>query len=122
MIEKIEIEGVHMEVDDNIRRYVLKKIAKLDKYLPKQAKESAHAEVILKSKESKGNRSTCEVTLFLPKETINVKESTQNIYAAIDIVEAKLKHQIEKYKELHASYKLRRHLVAKFRKKAAQKR
>jgi ribosome-associated translation inhibitor RaiA len=62
----------------------------------------------------------CEVTLYLPKETINVKESTINIYAAIDIVEAKLKHRIQKYKELHESPKLSRHLMGKLRKKAAQ--
>jgi ribosomal subunit interface protein len=120
MIEKIEIEGIHMEVDDNMRRYVLRKIGHLDKYLPKRAKESAHAEVMLKTTDDKINHTTCEVTLYLPKETINVKESTINIYAAIDIVEAKLKHQIQKYKELHESAKLSRHLIAKFRKKAAQ--
>ena len=120
MIEKIEIEGVHMDVDDNVRKYVLRKIGRLDKYLPKSAKESAHAEVKLKNTDSKTNHSTCEVTLFLPKETINVQESTISIFAAIDIVEAKLKHQIEKYKQLHASSKLTRHLVGRFRKKAAQ--
>lgn len=120
MIEKIEIEGIHMEVDANVRRYVLKKIAKLDKYMPKSAKESAHAEVMLKTTKKRGNCCTCEVTLYLPKETINVQESTVNIFAAIDIVEAKLKNLIEKYKELHSSAKLKRHLVDKIRKKAAQ--
>ena len=121
MIEKLDIEGIHMEVDENVHKYVIRKIGRLDKYLPKQAKQSAHAEVMLKSTEAKGNRCTCEVTLYLPRETINVKESTVNIFAAIDIVEAKLKHQIEKYKELHDSGKLKRHLAARFRKKAAQK-
>jgi putative sigma-54 modulation protein len=120
MIEKIEIEGIHLEVDDNMRRYVLRKIGRLDKYLPKHAKESAHAEVMLKNTDDKTNHATCEVTLFLPKETINVHESTINIYAAIDIVEAKLKHRIQKYKDLHTSVKFSRHLIGKFRKKAAQ--
>jgi putative sigma-54 modulation protein len=121
MIEKLDIEGIHMEVDDNVKRYVTRKIGKLDKYLPRKARESAHGEVMLKSTDAKGNRCTCEVTLYLPKQVINVKESTVNIYAAIDIVETKLKHQIEKYKDLHNNAKMSRHLMAKFRKKADQK-
>lgn len=120
MIEKLDIEGVHMDLDENVRRYVVRKIGRLDKFLPKSTKPSARAEVILKSTEAKGNRCTCEVNLYLPKEIINVKETTVNIYAAIDIVEAKLKHSIEKYKELHSNSKLRRHLMGKIRKNTAQ--
>ena len=47
MIEKLDIEGIHMTVDENIRRYVIQKIGQLDKYLPKKARESAHVEVML---------------------------------------------------------------------------
>ena len=85
MINKLDIEGIHMTVSDNIRRYSVKKIGKLDKYLPKSAKQSAHAQVMLKTSENQKNRYTCEVVLHLPKETINVKESTVSIFAAIDI-------------------------------------
>jgi ribosomal subunit interface protein len=120
MIEKIEIDGIHMEVDENTRRYVMRKIGRLDKYLPKNAKESAHAEVMLKNKTDKKNKYSCEVTIYLPKETINVSESTISIFAAIDIVESKLHHQIQKYKDLHSNSRLSRHRLGRLRKKAAE--
>src|ERR1700722_8634700 len=102
MIERLDIDGVHMDVDDNTRRYVQKKIGRLDKYLPKSAKASAHAEVALMTNHDEANRNTCEVTLYLPKEVINVKESTVSIFAAIDIVEAKLTNRLKKYKDMHS--------------------
>ncbi|MHB1865107.1 MAG: ribosome hibernation-promoting factor, HPF/YfiA family [Candidatus Saccharimonadales bacterium] len=122
MIQKLEIEAVHMDVDESIHEYVIRKIAKLDKYIPKAARESAHGEVTLKT-ELMGKLYICEVNLYLPKDSIYVKESTkENIFTAIDLVEDKLRYRIEKYKQLHGSPKVKRHLLAKFNKKAAQKR
>jgi ribosomal subunit interface protein len=119
MIKKFEVQGVHMVVDDNTYKYVVKKIGHLDKYIPRSAEESTHAEVTLKeSKAKNNNHCTCEVTLYLPKETINVTETTINTFAAIDIVETKLKQRILKYKDLHHNAKLRRRLAAKFRRQA----
>lgn len=121
MIERLEIEGIHMTVDEQITKYVQRKIAHLDKYMPRSARASAHGEVMLKEgKSDNNNHCTCEVTLFLPKETINVKESTVNIYAAIDIVETKLKQRIRKYKDKHNSGKLRRHLLGRFNKRSSR--
>jgi putative sigma-54 modulation protein len=101
MINKIEITGVHTEATDDIREYVEKKLGKLDLYIPKHARESAHMEVWLKEERAKDKKeSTAEIVLFLPGETLSAKESTVNIYAAIDIVEQKIKTQIRKYKSL----------------------
>lgn len=79
-----------------------KKIAKLDGYMPKHARKSAHAEVKLKETKVKARKeATCEVILFLPGEKIQASETTINMYAAIDIVEEKLKTQLKKYKDAH---------------------
>jgi ribosomal subunit interface protein len=121
MIEKLDIEGIHMQIDEPMTKYVQKKIAHLDKYIPKEVRASVHGEVMLKEdKTTDNNHCTCEVTLYLPKETINVTESTINIYAAVDIVEAKLKQRIKKYKDLHGSGKLHRKLFARFNKKTSR--
>ena len=105
MIQKIEVSGVHLEIDDKISKYVNKKLGKLDKYLPKKSKLSAHLEVILKDDKKSVNHASCEAILYLPKSKIVVTEKTINIFAAIDIVEEKLKTQIRKYKEEHESLK-----------------
>jgi len=119
MLKKFEIQGVHTTVDDNLKRYVTKKIGRLDKYLPRQHRDSAHAEVSLKERKAKDKKQcTCEVTLHLPHQTINIEESTLNMYAAVDIVEAKLKQQIKKYKDVRGSGKLHRHMFARFRKRS----
>lgn len=100
MIKKIDITGIHAEVEPDVAKYVKKKIAKLDSYMPKHARKSAHAEVRLKEEKVKTKKqSTCEVILYVPGEIITAKETTVNMYAAIDIVEEKLKSQLRKYKE-----------------------
>lgn len=116
MFGKFEIQGVHTTVDDSLRKYVSRKIGGLDRYVSKHNRESAHGEVYLKEGPAKNNtHSTCEVNIYLPRETINLKESALNMYAAVDITEAKLKQQLKKYKDLHQTGKMHRHLFARLR-------
>jgi ribosomal subunit interface protein len=119
MIQKIEINGVHAPVDEDLHKYIMKKIGHLDKYLSKHARESAHAEVKIKESKAKDKRQhTCEVILYLPHEVLTTKESTMNIYAAVDIVERKLQNLIKKYKETHESVKLRQRVVARLKRQS----
>jgi len=120
MLQKFEMQGVHMTLDDNMRKYVTRKIGRLDKYVQRTSRAAAHTEVHLKEgKTSAQNHCTCEVTMHLPRETIVVKESTLNMYAAIDIVEAKLKQQLRKYKDLNHGGSRQRRLLARFSRQAA---
>jgi putative sigma-54 modulation protein len=115
MIKKLEIAGVHMEVSDDLRKYVLKKIGKLDKYMPKAARMAAHVEVKLKERTAKGkNERTCEVVVYLPKEAITVLDTTINMYAAVDIAEEKLKARLRKYKAMHDAPHLKQRLLGRF--------
>jgi ribosome hibernation promoting factor len=120
MIERLEIDGVHMSVSDDLRKYVGNKIGRLDHYLPRRVRASLHAEVKLKEGKAKDKKErTCEVILHLPHETVRVQESTVNIYAAIDIVETKLQNQIRKYKDLHLNPKLHRRVLARLKRQPA---
>lgn len=122
MIQKLEIAGVHTSVDEKLHRYVTKKIGKLDVYIARHARKSAHAEVMLKKNQARSNSKilyACEVVLYLPHEVVRVEEATLNLYAAVDIVEEKLKHQLKKYKEIHASPKLHRRVIARLKRQAA---
>jgi len=116
MIAKMEIDAIHGEVTDEVKKYVQKKIGKLDKYMPRHARESAHAEVKLILAKAKEKRLlTCEVILFLPHDVITTKETTMNMFASIDIVETKLKNQLKKYKEKHSSLNISRRVLSKVR-------
>lgn len=120
MLQKFEINSVHTNVSDKLRAYVTKKIGGLDRYISRHSRQSAHAEVHLKESKAKDkNRFICEVTMYLPKQTIIVKESALNMFAAVDIVETKLKQQLQKYKDLHGTGKMHRHLFGRFRRKTS---
>lgn len=106
MINRIDISAVQTNLTKELQRYITKKIASLDKYIPKEARGSVHAEVILKEVTIKKKKQcTCEVIIHLPGENIAAKESTMNMFAAIDIVQEKLKVQLKKYKERHESHR-----------------
>jgi ribosomal subunit interface protein len=118
MIKKFEVDGVHTVLTADLKKYVTRKIGKLDTYMPRKARESAHVGVKLKESKAKDKKQcTCEVIMHLPQQVFTVKESTLNMYAAVDIVEAKLKNQLKKYKETH-SIKIHRRVLARFRSKA----
>lgn len=120
MLQKFEIQAVHTKIDDSLRKYVMKKIGGIDKYLSRHDRDSVHGEVQLKETKSKDNNNfICEVTLHLPHGTINVREAALNMYASVDIVETKLKHQIKKHKDLHENGKLRRRLMGRLNRQAS---
>lgn len=113
---RIEIEGVHSKVDDKLRKYIAKKIGNLDRYIPRQARTSAHAEVKLKEAKSKEKKQcTCEVILHVPLENLAVSETTINMYAATDIAEAKLRQALRKYKDKHGNPRWHQRVMNRFR-------
>jgi ribosomal subunit interface protein len=121
MIKKrLDISGVHMSVGEDLKKYVVKKIGRLDRFIPKVWRDSVHVEVKLKENNAKDkNERTCEVILRLPQETLTIKETTINIYAAVDIAETKLHLQLKKYKELHASPRLHQRMLARLKHRPA---
>lgn len=115
MLQKFEIQGVHTTVNDKLRAYVTRKLGGLDRYIAPHNRDSAHLKVHLKEHKKKDNaHCTCEVTLHMPHQDIVIKESALNMYAAVDIIESKLKQHLQKYKETHGSGNSKRHLFARF--------
>jgi ribosomal subunit interface protein len=113
---RLEIHGVHFDVDDNLKKYIIKKITKLNKYLPPETRESFHVEVYISESKSKGGKlCNCEVVYHLPKEKLRINEGTVNIYAAVDIVEEKSKQALIKYKELHEGGRKDRSLLRRLK-------
>ena len=101
MIASIDITGVKYSAGDQIQKYVMRKIARLDRYLPRHARKSVTADVKLKQvNRDHGNKYEAEVIITVPDKVLTAKDSTGNMFAAIDIVEAKLVNQMRKYKEL----------------------
>ncbi len=104
MISHIDKSGIGFDLEDDLKKYIDKKVGRLDKYIPRRARKAVVAEVKLRETDEKaGDKYTCEVILRLPDRKITAKESTLNMFAAVDIVEAKLKNQLKKYKDSHSA-------------------
>lgn len=120
MIQKLEIAGVHFDVDEKTRQYTERKLGQLDRYLPKHSRESVHLIVKLKQGKAKGGTPfTCEVIMHLPQETITIKETSASIRAAVDVAEEKVKIQFKKYKQKHTDPKFYRQVLLRFKHDAA---
>lgn len=105
MIQSIAISGVKYSPDEQTKRYVIKKIGRLDRFLPRHARKSATAEVILKEvNRDHGNKYEAEIILNVPDKRLTASDSTINMLAAVDIVEQKLANQLKKYKDKHIGH------------------
>ncbi len=111
----------NFELKPKIKAYANEKIGGLEKYLPKPAR-SATVQITLGEDQSgrEDNRYYCEVIMRVPGATIQAKEATLNMFAAVDIVEAKIKSQILKYKTKQQSNRPGRLLKLITRRKDAQ--
>jgi putative sigma-54 modulation protein len=103
-MNRIEIKTIHTDITKDTSEYINEKVSKLDNYLSRHARKSVYAEVRL-SETSKSGKQQCtaEASVYLPGEVITAKETTVNMYAAIDIVEEKLKSQLRKYKAANSA-------------------
>lgn len=122
MITHIDITGVGGYVpDDSTKKYVRKKIGSLDRMVHRHARKSMYVEVRLAEvNRDNGNKYEADVVMSVPEKRITAKDSTMNIMAAIDIVEAKLAAQLRKYKQEHIPHVGRRKLLARFKRSYAR--
>ena len=118
MIKSLVITGDNFELDETTKKYVQKKIGQLDRYLPRHARASASVIVILRQvNQNHGNKYEAEVVFNVPGRTMTAKDSTINMIAAVDIVEARIVSQMKKYKEKSVLHLAKRSIMSKFERK-----
>lgn len=106
MLQHIDITGVRYDVDEVTKKYIQKKIGRLDRFVSRHGRKTVKADVVIKQvNRPDGNKYECEVNFTVPGKVINAKDSTMNVLAAVDIVEAKLSEQLRKYKDANAPQK-----------------
>jgi putative sigma-54 modulation protein len=116
MITSIQVTGKAYKVDDITRKYVTKRIGRLDRYLPRHARKSVSADIKLAQvNHDHGNKYEAEVILDIPGTIITAKDSTSNMVAAIDIVEAKIRAQLRDYKQTNIAHIGKRRIMSRFK-------
>ena len=100
MIEKIEISGNGYKIDESFRKYTEKRLGKLDKYLPRSAKKDVVCKVVVSEiGKNKGEKYIISAAMEIPGgKVLAAKDECSNIFAGVDLVEAKLTGQIRRYK------------------------
>lgn len=88
---RITISGKNLEITDSLRNQINKKVSKLERYFG----EDVEAQVTLSVE---GYRHIVEVTIPFNGIIIRGEESTNNMYASIDMVIDKLERQIRKHR------------------------
>src|SRR3970040_2626305 len=88
---QISLTGRNLEVTEALRRYAEEKVGRLQRYLERIT--SAH--IILSVEKY---RQVAEVTLRVRDLTIRGEESSEDLYASIDLVVEKLERQGQKQK------------------------
>ena len=106
MIEKIDISGSNFKVEEGFKKYVEKRIGKLDRYLPRQHRKDVVAKVVVTQVDrDHGNKYEISVSMNIPGgKVLAAKDEASNIFAGIDIIEAKLTGQIRRYKTENTNY------------------
>lgn len=118
MIRKFEITGVHQKTEKKMKEYVVKIVTKLEHYIPRTARASAHVDVkLIEVKSQSDEKHTAEIMINLPHRVLLAKSSSSDMFSAVGNVEKKLKIQLIEYKYAHTSSRFRRHLTARFRKR-----
>lgn len=99
------ITGKNMEVSEPLRKYVEKKIGKLDRYLPVNGE--AHVELSVEKVKSNQDRQVVQVTVRSNGTILRAEERNADMLAAIDAVRDKLQRQMVRYKERVARVRAR---------------
>ncbi len=88
---KIDLVARNLEVTDDLRDYVEKKLGKIEKYFDK----GVPAQVVLSSERG---RQIVEITMPLGGMVVRGQEATNDIYAAVNLAVEKIERRLEKYR------------------------
>lgn len=120
---RLTITTKQMPLTERLEKYVQSRLDRLEKYVPRAARPSAHAEVRLQQSASKSGppRGSCEITLLLPHATLQVHETTPHVYASVDVATDRLKEQLADYKAKHGPSSWHERLRRQTRQSGVQK-
>ena len=101
---KLVIHGKNIEITDAIREYVHQKIEKAVSHCQNITNQvDVHLSVARNPRIS--TKQAAEVTIYANGSVIRAEESSESLYASIDLVADKIARQLRKYKEKRQDHK-----------------
>lgn len=93
----IIVTGKNMEIGDVLRKYVEKKVQKLDRYLPTAGE--ARVELAVEGTKDAEHSQVAQITLRNKGAILRSEERSSDIFASVDAALDKIHRQIIRYKE-----------------------
>lgn len=95
---KLVVQGKNLEITEAIREYVHQKITKAVSHYQQLTNEvDVHLSVARNPRINP--KQTAEVTIYANGTVIRAQESSENLYASVDLVADKIARQLRKFKE-----------------------
>jgi putative sigma-54 modulation protein len=95
---KLVVQGKNIEITDAIRSYVDQKISKAVSHFQHLTNE-VDVNLSVARNPRITPKQSAEVTLYINGAVVRAEESSENLYASIDMVANKITRQLRKYKE-----------------------
>ena len=93
---QLAIAGKGLEITDSLRKYVEKKIGRLDRYLPNII--DARVELTVENTRAAKDSQIAQVTLRTKHAILRAEEASSDMFASIDAVFDKMQRQADRYK------------------------
>ncbi len=94
---QLSITGKNIEINDNLRKYVEKKIGRLDRFLPNIIDGRVEL-VVNEGARAAEDRQIAQVTLRTKHAILRAEESSADIFASVDAVFEKMQRQVDRVK------------------------
>ncbi len=95
---KLVVQGKNIEITDAIRTHVNQKIEKATAHF-KTSINKVDVNLSVENNPRIGPKQSTEVTLYLNNAVVRAEESSESLYASIDMVTDKITRQLRKYKD-----------------------
>jgi ribosomal subunit interface protein len=97
---QIKITPQHLTLNKTQEAMIIRKVGKLVTYAARISDESSEIKVDVSHAKSKKPEDAfqCELTLFVPQDTLHVEAHSESLRSVIDEAVEKIKKQIERYK------------------------
>jgi putative sigma-54 modulation protein len=100
---KLVIQGKNIEITDSLHEYVRLKVEKAVNHFQSLTTEvDVHLSVARNPRMTSSQ--TAEVTIYTNGSVVRAEESSESLYASIDLVADKISRQLRKYKEKRRSH------------------
>lgn len=104
---KINLTVRKFDADSELKRYIERKLSKLDRYFPHSHRPTGmRVELHRNEAADPAKRYSGLAHISVAKQEIVAETASMNPHTVVDILEAKLKEQIRKYKAKHAPKRL----------------